>query len=692
MGATLGVATLQTDVDQKGLSKGLDQSEKKSKQKLKKIGNALTTGFGVAIAQGITRIVGRAITGLFEGIQQTFKDLTRIQRISTQTAAVIESTGAAAGITVKELEDMSGALEDLTSVEAEAVQEAGNMLLTFTKIGEDVFPQALNIVTDMSVALGQDLTQISIQVGKALNDPIAGISALTRVGVTFTDEQKDVIKSLAETGDIAGAQKIILDELGKEFGGSAEAFGGTIEGIQALVVHQVGTIKETLLEEFLPLIREGFSKLNDFLRGEQFQEVLQEAIDWIKKVAIPTIMGIVEAVKFLITGDLSSGLLSAFGLQDISQLIKFRDVIFKVFDFIKQNWPAIKGALAGIAAVFVGSQVVSIITAIGVALGTLFSPLGAVIAIVALLGAAWATDFGGIQTTLTEWWVSVGEPLFKQLVEWLGVAIPAAIAIMSQWWQNIFNWLKINALPVLMSLFAWLGEKIPIAIAAVSTFFQNTLLPAIQAVTDWVAVNLFPLFEALGAFLVEVFNVAWTALSIIFETLIMPGLSLLSDWLTIIFTNLGEDLMPVLEVVSKFLKNVFLASVDGVRKAIRTLVEWIKKAVDWLKQLDDSLPDDLTPGSPTPFELGLRGINAELANLGSRISPITIGFGAMDNIPMPDLAAGRGAGVDQEQLTIIVDTMIGQEAWINALAKKIKPALDTENIRTSAQGAGGLTQ
>ena len=45
-----------------------------------------------------------------------------------------------------------------------------------------------------------------------------------------------------------------------------------------------------------------------------------------------------------------------------------------------------------------------------------------------------------------------------------------------------------------------------------------------------------------------------------------------------------------------------------------------------------------------------------------------------------------------DKLTIIVDTLIGQEQWINNLAKKLKPALDREDIRTSADGAGGLSQ
>src|SRR5262245_66611796 len=75
----------------------------------------------------------------------------------------------------------------------------------------------------MSAALGQDGKASAIQLGKALNDPIKGVTALQRVGVSFTKSQKNQIKALVESGNTLGAQKVILRELGKEFGGAAKA-------------------------------------------------------------------------------------------------------------------------------------------------------------------------------------------------------------------------------------------------------------------------------------------------------------------------------------------------------------------------------------------------------------------------------------------------------------------------------------
>ncbi|MES2155937.1 MAG: hypothetical protein V4510_12455, partial [bacterium] len=72
-----------------------------------------------------------------------------------------------------------------------------------------------------------------IKVGKALNDPTKGLTALSRVGILFTDQQKKQIKALQKSGDLLGAQKIILKELGTEFGGSFAAKGKTATGTVA---------------------------------------------------------------------------------------------------------------------------------------------------------------------------------------------------------------------------------------------------------------------------------------------------------------------------------------------------------------------------------------------------------------------------------------------------------------------------
>jgi hypothetical protein len=61
--------------------------------------------------------------------------------------------------------------------------------------------------------MGTDMKGAAIQVGKALQDPVHGISALRRVGVNFNESQVETIKKLVETGQAAKAQGLILAEL-----------------------------------------------------------------------------------------------------------------------------------------------------------------------------------------------------------------------------------------------------------------------------------------------------------------------------------------------------------------------------------------------------------------------------------------------------------------------------------------------
>jgi hypothetical protein len=90
--------------------------------------------------------------------------------------------------------------------------------------------------------MGTSASGEAIRLGKALNDPIRGLTALTRVGVSFTDEQREQVKALQQSGDLMSAQKIILAELQQQFGGSGAAFAKTFTGQLELMGHELGTI------------------------------------------------------------------------------------------------------------------------------------------------------------------------------------------------------------------------------------------------------------------------------------------------------------------------------------------------------------------------------------------------------------------------------------------------------------------
>jgi hypothetical protein len=218
---------------------------------------SIATGAFQAIGGAAVNLAGAAFSKMTDFISGSIAEASEFQSIFAQTEAVVKSTGMAAGFTAQQMADMANAMSASSgnSIFADdAILGAQNVLATFTQIQGTNFGDATQSILDISQAMGTDLQSSALQVGKALNDPIAGIGALSRVGVSFTDSQKAMIEAMVETGDVAGAQQIILAELNKEFGGSAAAAVDTYAGQQALLAAQFADIQQTLGEALLPVL------------------------------------------------------------------------------------------------------------------------------------------------------------------------------------------------------------------------------------------------------------------------------------------------------------------------------------------------------------------------------------------------------------------------------------------------------
>jgi ElaB/YqjD/DUF883 family membrane-anchored ribosome-binding protein len=215
--------------------------------RFKQLGRASLAAAGAA---GVGALVATFKTGISE--------FTEASKVSAQTEAVLKSTGGAAGVSAKQVANLANSLMKKTGIDDEAIQSGENLLLTFKNVqnqagkGNDIFNQATKVMTDMSVALGQDMKTSATQLGKALNDPVKGITALQRVGVTFTQGQKDQIKALVDSGKTMDAQKIILKELNSEFGGSAEAAGKTLPGQLNILKQQFSNMAGELVGSLVP--------------------------------------------------------------------------------------------------------------------------------------------------------------------------------------------------------------------------------------------------------------------------------------------------------------------------------------------------------------------------------------------------------------------------------------------------------
>ena len=220
---------------------------------VKKSGSKLGAGFGKMFALGGGLVAAAGIGSL---ISSSIGEAREAQKVGALTESIIKSTGAAAKVSASQVGDLAGAISLKTGMDDEAIQSGANLLLTFKNVKRegsglnDIFGRATSAAADLSAAGFGDLNGQAKMLGKALNDPAKGISALTRSGVTFTEQQKAQIKTLVASGDSLKAQKIILKEVESQVGGAAAATA--TEGDKAAVA--MGNLKEQVGTALLPVI------------------------------------------------------------------------------------------------------------------------------------------------------------------------------------------------------------------------------------------------------------------------------------------------------------------------------------------------------------------------------------------------------------------------------------------------------
>jgi hypothetical protein len=232
-----------------GLKK-VDKSTEKLSKRTENFARRQTASFRSMRSAALAYVA--VIAGAVAAFRAVLGATRRQEEANIRLRAVLRSTGEAAGLTYEQLRTMASGLQQVTTFGDEAIQEGQALLLTFTAIGSEVFPQALESALNLSTALGTDL-QSSIQmVGKALNDPIRGMTRLSLAGVQFNDQQREQVRVMQEAGDIAGAQRVILGELETQFGGLARAMAETPFGRFEQLSNVLGDIAEQVGQEMLP--------------------------------------------------------------------------------------------------------------------------------------------------------------------------------------------------------------------------------------------------------------------------------------------------------------------------------------------------------------------------------------------------------------------------------------------------------
>lgn len=495
---------------------------------------------------GLVAGVGVAVGGLAAlgaGLYSAVGEAMAAEEVTAQLNAVLASTGGIAGVTADMATGLADSLSGVTRFEDDAILSGENLLLTFTNIGSDVFPQATETMLDMSQALGQDLKSSAVQLGKALNDPVQGMSALSRVGVSFTESQKEQITALQESGDLLGAQTIILQELEREFGGAAVAAGQTFGGQLDILKNQLGNVKEGVGNALLPALTSLAQAL-----GPMLITAVSGLATWLTSNLVPALQGL--------------------------------------FEWIAVNLPPAIAALANFWT-------------------TVLQPA---------LAAVWSFISGSVI------------PILQQVFSWLAENIPPALQTLANFWTTVlqpalaavWSFIQTSVIPVLITLLTWLRDNIPPALQTLANFWTTVLQPALAAVWSFIQTSLVPLLRSLANVVIVLLKKELELLAAIWQNVLQPALQ-------VVWSFIQENVLPILLRLADFVsetlgpalswfKNNVLDPVAGafgsIGDAISTVIGWLDGLASKLGAI--KLPSWLQPGSPTPFELGLLGINAAL--------------------------------------------------------------------------------
>ena len=296
--------------------------------------------------------------------------------------------------------------------------------------------------------------------------------------------------------------------------------------------------------------------------------------------------------------------LGRFASKVIEAIPQVIDWFRKMAAWFSDNQGVVIGILAalGVAvAAFVYTTVIPAIVSMIIAMAPVILVMALIGVAAFLLYKAWTENWGGIQEKLKAVWAAI---------------------------QPVFETIK-----------TWLQDNIPKAIAVLVSFWNDKLLPAIQAVWSWIQDNLFPLFDALAELLEVTLGLAITALVGFWDNVLQPALKSMWEWFK-------DKILPVIEDVAGWLNDKLAPAFEGISKAIETVIGWIKGLTDKLKNI--KLPDWLTPGSPTPFEIGLWGIQDALRAVANTSLPDFHAQLDFTDVSLPNAVVSGNMGVNGE--------------------------------------------
>lgn len=404
-----------------------------------------------------------------------------------QVNAALASMGPAAGRSAAQLQALAEQLQRTSTFDDDDIlRQVTANLLTFGRVSTDVFDRAQQSIVNISARMGTDLQSAAMMLGRALNDPVRGMNALRRSGIQFTTAQQATIRAMMATNNIAGAQRVMLDELENQFGGAAQALRDASPGAELNerwrtfqeVVGEIALRVLPPLTGFLTRMLEVFQRLSPEMQTYAVGAVaIAAALGPVLMIVgplvsamgalLPVIAGLAPAVTGLAAAWGVAGVASGGLGVAIAGLLPEIAILAGAAALVISNWgriaPILTEAGATIAAAL-GPSIREMIDGLSQSLNTLWSgPLGDALrdlapalrdlmsALVPLVQAL-AAVFGPMVISMIRTWLAAFTGVVQAVADWVNVVV----ALFRGDWAGAWN----SAVSLVSNLLTNLGRVI----------------------------------------------------------------------------------------------------------------------------------------------------------------------------------------------------------------------------------------
>lgn len=223
---------------------------------------------GLLGASSMTAATG-GLAALGLGLGYAASEAMDAEQVVAQLDQMVANMGSNAGVTSGGLQALATDIQQTAGFSDEAVMSGESMVLMFENVrnvaGQPIFDRTIKASADLarSPAFNGDITSAARTLGRALDDPTAGMGRLRRAGIQLSEAQQEQIKGLQESGDTLGAQAALLDIVEGKVNGLADAYGGTLAGSLDRTKEKLGENAEQIGGIVLPAVNALVGGLSD---------------------------------------------------------------------------------------------------------------------------------------------------------------------------------------------------------------------------------------------------------------------------------------------------------------------------------------------------------------------------------------------------------------------------------------------